>query len=68
MSRELDELQAALGYDFKDIGLLRQALMHSSATEKRLKSNERMEFLGDRVLGLVLAEMLLDTYPAEEEG
>lgn len=68
MSRELDELQAALGYDFKDIGLLRQALMHSSATEKRLKSNERMEFLGDRVLGLVLAELLLNTYPEEEEG
>ncbi len=68
MSRSLDPLQEALGYGFSDIGLLRQALVHSSATAKRLKSNERMEFLGDRVLGLVLADMLLAAYPDEEEG
>lgn len=68
MSGGLDELQAAIGYTFKDIGLLEHALVHSSATSQRLKSNERMEFLGDRVLGLVLAEMLLKAYPDEEEG
>lgn len=68
MSSGLDALQAAIGYTFNDIGLLRHALVHSSATSARLKSNERMEFLGDRVLGLVLAEMLLTEYPDEEEG
>ncbi len=68
MSSGLDALQAAIGYTFNDIGLLRHALVHSSATSARLKSNERMEFLGDRVLGLVLAEMLLTDYPDEEEG
>ena len=55
MSGGLDTLQAAIGYTFKDTGLLRHALVHSSATAVRLKSNERMEFLGDRVLGLVLS-------------
>ncbi|WNJ98552.1 ribonuclease III [Thalassospiraceae bacterium LMO-JJ14] len=68
MSAALDTLQAAIGYTFRDIGLLRHALVHSSAASVRLKSNERMEFLGDRVLGLVLADMLLDAYPDEEEG
>ncbi|MEX2311037.1 MAG: ribonuclease III [Rhodospirillales bacterium] len=68
MSSGLETLQAALGYTFKDITLLRHALVHSSATQQRLKSNERMEFLGDRVLGLVLAEPLLDSYAEEDEG
>lgn len=68
MSGDLDTLQASIGYTFKDIGLLRHALVHSSAASVRLKSNERMEFLGDRVLGLVLADMLLDAFPDEEEG
>lgn len=68
MSVKLDTLQAAIGYTFKDLNLLRQALVHSSATEQRLKSNERMEFLGDRILGLILAELLLESYLDEAEG
>lgn len=68
MSSGLETLQAALGYTFKDLSLLRHALVHSSATQQRLKSNERMEFLGDRVLGLVLADLLLDSYTEEDEG
>lgn len=68
MSANLDTLQAALGYTFNDPSLLKQALTHSSAASKRLKSNERMEFLGDRVLGLLLAEMLLEAYQDEDEG
>lgn len=68
MSANLDTLQAALGYTFNDASLLQQALTHSSAASKRLKSNERMEFLGDRVLGLVLAQMLLEAYQNEDEG
>jgi ribonuclease III len=50
------------------LSLLRHALVHSSATQQRLKSNERMEFLGDRVLGLVLADLLLESYAEEDEG
>lgn len=68
MSSGLETLQAAIGYTFKDLSLLRHALVHSSATQQRLKSNERMEFLGDRVLGLVLADLLLDSYTEEDEG
>jgi len=68
MSGRLDAFAERLGYQFSDRDLLRQALTHSSVTQRRLKSNERMEFLGDRVLGLILAEMLLETFPAEEEG
>jgi ribonuclease-3 len=68
MSADLNTLQAALGYTFNDPSLLKQALTHSSAASKRVKSNERMEFLGDRVLGLVLAEMLLEAFPKEDEG
>lgn len=68
MSDALSRLQDALAYRFQDVGLLEQALVHSSATSKRSKSNERMEFLGDRVLGLLLADMLLAAYPNEDEG
>lgn len=68
MSQDLDTLQAAIGHTFNDPSLLKQALTHSSAASKRLKSNERMEFLGDRVLGLCLAEMLLESYQDEDEG
>lgn len=68
MSADLNTLQSALGYTFNDPSLLKQALTHSSAASKRLKSNERMEFLGDRILGLVLAEMLLEAYQDEDEG
>ncbi len=59
-----------LGYDFNDQKLLARALTHSSAGDRRQvsKSNERLEFLGDRVLGLVVADMLLQTYGDSDEG
>jgi ribonuclease-3 len=59
-----------LGYDFTDQGLLVRGLTHSSASDRRQvpKSNERLEFLGDRVLGLVVADMLLQTYGNSDEG
>ncbi|PPR66960.1 MAG: Ribonuclease 3 [Alphaproteobacteria bacterium MarineAlpha3_Bin1] len=65
---DLARLQAALGHQFKNLQLLTQALTHASAAKDRLKSNERLEFLGDRVLGLVIAELLLETFPEEDEG
>lgn len=54
-----------LGHVFTDRALLTQALTHSSASKK---SNERLEFLGDRVLGLVIAQELIRRYPEAPEG
>ena len=61
----LAALQARLGHRFHDTALLSRALSHSSAGEN---SNERLEFLGDRVLGLVVAERLFAEFPALAEG
>jgi ribonuclease-3 len=62
----ISELQAQLGYAFNDPSLLVRALTHASASS--VASNERLEFLGDRVLGLVIAERLHREYPDETEG
>jgi ribonuclease-3 len=63
------ELEKAIGYRFKDRGLLQRALTHASARSgKTLQDNERLEFLGDRVLGLVIAELLCETFPQASEG
>lgn len=65
----LAELQAALGYDFARPELLDEALTHASAAESGAwRSLERLEFLGDRVLSLVLAETLFRRYADESEG
>ena len=65
---DLGGLERALGHDFNNPDLLTQALTHSSATPDRLQSNERLEFLGDRVLGLSLARLLIESFPGEDEG
>lgn len=59
-----------LGYAFSDPALLRRAITHSSARASKAvaRDNERLEFLGDRVLGLCVAEMLMETFPEEDEG
>ena len=62
----LGALQTSLGHHFKDQSLLRRALTHASASTEA--SNERLEFLGDRVLGLVIAQKLHALYPADPEG
>src|SRR6201996_4280635 len=59
-------LSETLGYDFKDPSLLARALTHAGANAAR--SNERLEFLGDRVLALVVADTLYRLYPEEDEG
>ncbi|MBQ6798220.1 MAG: ribonuclease III [Oscillospiraceae bacterium] len=68
----LSKLEKAIGYTFRDRSLLENALRHSSyANEKRkehLASNERLEFLGDSVLGFVVAEYLYQNYPDHPEG
>jgi len=59
-------LSEKLGYQFHDEALLRRALTHAGADSER--SNERLEFLGDRVLALVVSENLYLRYPDEDEG
>jgi ribonuclease-3 len=70
-ARNHDKLQFRLGYKFADPDLLNRALTHSSAVSpaKRIeRSYQRLEFLGDRVLGLVVADMLYRRYPKANEG
>lgn len=64
----LSTLESALGHRFADSGLLDLALTHRSATSATGQSNERLEFLGDRVLGLVVADLLCSSFPGEDEG
>jgi ribonuclease-3 len=69
-----DAAEAILGHDFARRALLREALTHRSAAPlqrgrgKGAGSNERLEFVGDRVLGLLIAEWLADRFPREQEG
>lgn len=65
---ETARLEATLGYRFADRSLLATALTHMSADSSRLASYQRLEFLGDRVLGLSIADMLFRRYPQAEEG
>jgi ribonuclease-3 len=62
----LDSFEQKLGHHFSDPELLKRALTHASANAAR--SNERLEFLGDRVLGLIVAEKLHALYPEDAEG
>ena len=57
-----------LGYKFQDRELLRSALTHASGANHRLASNERLEFLGDAILGAVVSELLFQRYPRFQEG
>jgi ribonuclease III len=64
----LDELVKKLGYDFQRPELLDEALTHVSAPQSGGQSYQRLEFLGDRVLGLAIAETLIETFPKAPEG
>ena len=64
----LETLAGALGHPFADPSLLRLALIHSSASGRGGIANERLEFLGDRVLGLIVADLIYRRFPEEEEG
>jgi ribonuclease III len=61
-------LEARIGHKFADRDLAHLALTHMSGASGRLTSYQRLEFLGDRVLGLVVAEMLYLSFPDAEEG
>ena len=68
----IKDLEAALGYKFHNITLLQNALTHSSYANERwhnsLLSNERLEFLGDSILGMVVAGYLFENFPDRPEG
>lgn len=68
LSRELRDFQDRLGHRFRRPELLVRALTHASKASRTRPDNERLEFLGDRVLGLVIAEALLAKDPAAAEG
>ena len=68
----IKDLENAIGYRFRNITLLQNALAHSSYANERyhdsLKSNERLEFLGDSILGMLVADYLYCTFPNRPEG
>ena len=68
----IKDLETAIGYRFHNIQLLQNALTHSSYANERwhnsLLSNERLEFLGDSVLGMLVAEYLYRSFPDRPEG
>lgn len=64
----LNRCEERIGHQFADRSLLRRCLTHSSSAETRLDCNERLEFLGDAVLGIVICEHLFQIYPEQREG
>ena len=68
----IKDLEKAIGYQFRDLSLLQNALAHSSYANERwhnsLMSNERLEFLGDSVLGMLVANYLYRSFPNRPEG
>lgn len=66
--RDLGGLASILGHTFRHPDILRRAVTHASAEPRAWNAYERLEFLGDRVLALIIAEQLLDRFPHEREG
>ena len=64
----LRQIEQIIGYEFSDKNLLIKALTHSSAVDNRLMSNERLEFLGDSVLAVVICQALFDNFTDYLEG
>lgn len=67
-AKPLDGLEALIGIEFRDKARAERALTHASLKLKGARNYERLEFLGDRVLGLAVAEKLLSLYPDSDEG
>ncbi len=68
MLNQLEGCEKRIGYKFSDKMLLREALTHASGAQHRLVSNERLEFLGDAILGAVVCDLLFREYPDYLEG
>lgn len=72
-NNQYNDLQATLDYNFKDIELLKEALTRRSAIEEKISGYskndfQRLEFIGDKVLGLVIGKMLFERYPKSHQG
>src|SRR5580658_3909981 len=61
-------LERRLAFRFQDVSILEDALTHSSVKTEQRPSNERLEFLGDAVIGLVVSDFLYDSFPEKDEG
>lgn len=68
VEEKVEHCQQIIGYRFRDTTILLSALTHSSVASTRTESNERMEFLGDAILGMVVCERLFRAYPEYLEG
>jgi len=69
MNKEaLQQIEQIIGYKFSNRKILTKALTHSSAADNRLLSNERLEFLGDSILGMVICQILFERFPGYLEG
>lgn len=68
LTETLSECERVLDYQFRDRSLLQRCLTHSSIARTRLDSNERLEFLGDAILGTVVCELLFHRFPEKTEG
>jgi ribonuclease-3 len=64
----LRQIEQTIGYEFSDKKLLAKAFTHSSAVDNRILSNERLEFLGDSVLAVVICQTLFERFPSYLEG
>ena len=64
----LQQIEQIIGYKFSNRNLLTKALTHSSAADNRLLSNERLEFLGDSILAVVICQILFERFPGYLEG
>ncbi len=67
-AQRMERCERRIGYRFANRALLREALTHASGAQHRLASNERLEFLGDAILGAVVCELLFERYPDYLEG
>ena len=67
-NREIEQIEKIIGYHFADTELLEKAFTHSSAVDNRKLSNERLEFLGDSILGLVICQALFERFTNYLEG
>lgn len=68
LEQALSACEEAIGHRFEDRALLRRCLTHSSIARTRLDSNERLEFLGDAILGTIVCELLFHRFPEKTEG
>ena len=64
----LEQVEDLLGCKFSDYGILIEAFTHSSQADSRGESNERLEFLGDSILGMIICEVLFERFPDYQEG